>query len=179
MNDTILAINKPAPDFKAPAFQNGSVDNHISLQDYRGKWVLVFFYPLDFTFVCPTELFELGEMHEEFEKVNCQILGISVDSVYSHQAWAEADKRVGNLKYPLISDIKKEISLAYKVLHDDGVSLRGAFIIDPDGILQSIMINNLPVGRSPKELLRLVKAFQTGDLCPVNWNHGEKTLGKT
>jgi len=177
MNDTVLAVNKPAPDFSAPSFYKGAIDHNISLKDFRGKWVLLFFYPLDFTFVCPTELFELGEMQEEFEKENCQVLGVSVDSVYSHQAWAQADERVKGIGYPLISDIKKEISLAYDVLHDDGVSLRGAFIIDPDGVLQSIMINNLSVGRSAKELLRLVKAFKTGDLCPASWKKGDKTLG--
>lgn len=178
MCENKLNINQLAPDFTAPAFFEGSVNHNISLKDYRGKWILLFFYPLDFTFVCPTELFELGEHLEEFKKVNCQILGVSVDSVYSHQAWANSDERVKNLNYPLISDIKKEISNAYNVLHEDGVSLRGAFLIDPNGILQSMMINNLSVGRSAKELLRLVKAFQTGELCPASWNKGEKTLGK-
>lgn len=173
-----LAVNHPAPGFTAQAFHEGSVDYKISLSDYKGKWVLLFFYPLDFTFVCPTELFELGEMRKEFEKHNCQILGVSIDSVFSHQAWAKADKRVAGLGFPMIADLKKEISEAYGVLHEGGMSLRGSFIIDPEGVLQSFTVNNLPVGRNIKEHLRLVKAFQTGELCPVNWEHGQGTLGK-
>jgi peroxiredoxin (alkyl hydroperoxide reductase subunit C) len=174
----ILAIGKPAPDFTAPAYQDGSIDKKVALKDYQGKWVLLFFYPLDFTFVCPTELVELGKMQSEFEKANCQIIGASIDSVFSHQAWAKDDKRIADIKFPIVSDLTKEISFNYNVLHDDGMSLRGAFIIDPDGMLQSMTVNNLPVGRNPQELLRTVKAFQTGDLCPVNWDEGKETLGK-
>ncbi len=173
-----LAIGKPAPDFTAPAFTKGSVDEKISLSDYKGKWVLLFFYPLDFTFVCPTELIELGKIREEFDKVNCQIIGASVDSVFSHKGWADADEQIAKLGFPLLSDLTKDISYDYGILHDDGMSLRGAFIIDPDGVLQSMTINNLPVGRNPQELLRTVKAFQTGDLCPVNWDERKATLGK-
>jgi peroxiredoxin (alkyl hydroperoxide reductase subunit C) len=173
-----LAIGQPAPNFTAPVYQNGSVDKKVSLEDYKGKWVLLFFYPLDFTFVCPTELYALGAMQDEFEKVNCQILGASIDSVFSHQAWAKSDPNIGKLKFPIISDLTKDISYHYGILHDDGMSLRGAFLIDPEGILQSMTVNNLPVGRNPEELLRTLKAFQTGDLCPVNWHAGEKTLGK-
>ena len=173
-----IRIGHPAPNFIAPAYRDGDVHKKVSLKEFRGKWVLLFFYPLDFTFVCPTELIHLGEMQEEFEKNNCQILGISIDSVYSHEAWAKADKRIGNIKFPMISDLTKEISKHYGILHEEGMSLRGAFIIDQNGILQSMTINNLPVGRNPEELLRTLKAFQTGDLCPVGWNEGEKTLGK-
>ncbi len=173
-----LAIGKPAPEFTAPAYHKGNIDGKVSLADFRGKWVLLFFYPLDFTFVCPTELIELGEMKDEFDKANCQIIGASIDSVFSHKGWADADDRIAKLDFPIISDLTKEISFDYGILHDDGMSLRGAFIIDPDGILKSMTINDLPVGRNIEELLRTVKAFQTGDLCPVNWNQGEKTLGK-
>jgi len=173
-----LSIGSFAPDFSAPAYQNGNVNGHVSLSSFRGKWVLLFFYPLDFTFVCPTELIKLGEMQEEFEKHNCQILGVSVDSVYSHEAWAKADSKIGAIRFPLISDLTKDISADYNVLHEDGMSLRGAFLIDPEGILQSMVVNNLPVGRNSEELLRTLKAFQTGDLCPVNWNEGKETLGK-
>lgn len=173
-----LAVDYPAPDFKAQAYHDGSIDHHLSLSDYRGKWVLLFFYPLDFTFVCPTELVELGKMREDFEKENCQILGVSVDSVYSHMNWAEADKKIKDLGFPLISDLTKEISDAYGVLHRDGMSLRGAFLIDPDGILQSYTVNNANVGRNASEILRTLKAFKTGDLCPASWDKGKDTLGK-
>lgn len=173
-----LSIGKPAPQFTVPAYTNGSLDGKISLNDYKGKWVLLFFYPLDFTFVCPTELYQLGAMHKEFKESNCQILGISVDSVHSHKAWAEKDEKIGKLGFPLLSDMTKDVSFDYNVLHDDGMSLRGAFLIDPDGILQSMTVNNLPVGRNCEEILRTLRAFQTGDLCPVNWKKGDKTLGK-
>ena len=173
-----LAIGKPAPDFTVPAYEKGSLDGKVSLSDYKGKWVLLFFYPLDFTFVCPTELYQLGDMRKEFEEANCQILGASIDSVHSHKAWAEKDPKIGSLGFPLLSDLTKDVSYDYGVLHDEGMSLRGAFIIDPDGVLQSMTVNNLAVGRNPEEILRTLKAFQTGDLCPVNWKKGDKTLGK-
>lgn len=176
--DSMLAIGEPAPTFTAPAYLKGSVNGKISLEDYKGKWVLLFFYPLDFTFVCPTELYELSAMQKEFEEANCQIIGASVDSVFSHQAWAEKDSKIGAIEFPIISDLNRDISYEYNVLHDEGMSLRGAFLIDPDGILQSMVINNLNVGRNAKELLRLVKAFQTGDLCPASWDTGKDTLGK-
>ncbi len=171
-------IGKPAPSFHASAFANGKIVDKVSLDDFQGKWVILFFYPLDFTFVCPTELIEMGELNGEFEKEDCQILGISVDSVHSHMNWAKADDRIAKLGFPLISDLNKEISFAYNVLHDDGMSLRGAFLIDPDGILQSMTVNNLSVGRNADELFRTLCAFKTGDLCPAKWVKGKKTLGK-
>ena len=174
----VLAVGKPAPKFTAPAYHQGNVEAEVSLDDMKGKWVLLFFYPLDFTFVCPTEIIQLNDMKSEFDAINCEIVAASIDSVFVHKGWADADERIANIKYPIISDLTKEISFDYGILHDDGMSLRGAFIIDPDGILRSMTINDLPVGRNPKELLRTIKAFQTGDLCPVNWKEGEKTLGK-
>lgn len=174
----VLAIGKPAPSFTAGAYHNGNIDLKISLSDYRGKWVLLFFYPLDFTFVCPTELIELGKMQEEFEAEGCQILGASVDSVHSHKGWADADERIKNIGFPILSDMTKELSFDYGVLHDEGMSLRGSFLIDPEGILQSMTVNNLPVGRNVEEHLRTLRAFKTGDLCPVNWEQGKDTLGK-
>ena len=170
-----LQIGKPAPDFEMDGFYKGEKKKY-ELKDYKGKWVILFFYPLDFTFVCPTELVELSKRHGEFEEMNTQVLGVSVDSVYSHEAWL---KELGEFSYPLLSDMTKEVSFNYNVLlGEEGVSLRGAFIIDPDGILQCYMVNNLGVGRNVDELKRLVEAFQTGDLCPVGWNKGKKTLGK-
>ncbi len=175
-----LKIGHPAPNFTASAYipSSDNVEGKISLSDFKGKWVLLFFYPLDFTFVCPTELIKLGEMAEEFKKNNCQIISASVDSTFSHQAWLKQDSRLKNISFPMIADLTKEVGFEYSVIHDDGIHLRGAFLIDPDGVLQSMTVNNLPVGRNPEELLRTLKAFQTGELCPVNWNKGEKTLGK-
>ena len=175
-----LQIGQPAPDFTVSAYlpEKDDVDAKVSLSDYRGKWVLLFFYPLDFTFVCPTELVKLAEMQEEFAENNCQILSASIDSPFVHQAWLKADKRLSGIKFPMLSDMDKMLGLDYNTIHDDGMHFRGAFIIDPDGVLQSMTVNNLPVGRNPEELLRTLKAFQTGDLCPVEWHEGEETLGK-
>jgi peroxiredoxin 2/4 len=136
----------------------------------------LFFYPLDFTFVCPTELTKLSDMTADFEDNDAKVLGVSVDSVYSHQAWL---KELGDFNYPLLSDITKRVSRDYNVLLDsEGVSLRGAFIIDPDGVLRAQVVNDLPVGRNIDEILRTLTAFQTGDLCPVGWTKGSETLGK-
>lgn len=170
-----LKINSQAPDFITDGYFKGEKKKY-SLKDYEGKWKILFFYPLDFTFVCPTELLELSKRYKEFEKLNIQVLGISVDSVYAHEAWL---KDLGELNYPLLSDITKQISTDYNVLiEEEGISLRGAFIINPEGILKSYTVNDVAIGRSIDELLRLVRAFQTGDLCPVGWKKGKKTLGK-
>lgn len=170
-----LQIGKKAPSFKMEGYYKGD-KKHYHLEDFKGKWVVLFFYPLDFTFVCPTELLELSKKHSEFEKINAQVLGVSVDSVYSHEAWL---KELGDLEYPLLSDITKQVSYSYNVLlEEEGISLRGAFIIDPDGMLKSYTVNDVTIGRNVDELVRLIKAFQTGDLCPVGWHEGEKTLGK-
>lgn len=170
-----IQIGKPAPEFELEGSFRGEKKKYASA-DYKGKWVVLFFYPLDFTFVCPTELIELSKKHAEFEKINTQVLGISVDSVYSHEAWL---KELGDLNYPLLSDLTKKTSRDYNVLlAEEGISLRGAFIIDPDGILKCYLVNDLAVGRNPDELIRLIQAFQTGDLCPVGWQKGGKTLGK-
>lgn len=175
-----LRIGDRVPYFSSPAYlpETDDVNGRVSLGDYQGKWVLLFFYPLDFTFVCPTELIKLAEMHEEFKKANCEIVAASVDSAFSHQAWLKADKRLSGIKFPIIADLTQELARDFNVLHNDGVHLRGSFLIDPDGVLQSMIVNNLPVGRNPEELLRTLKAFQTGDLCPVAWSEGQETLGK-
>ena len=170
-----LQVGQKAPDFMMEGYFKGDKKRY-SLADYKGKWTLLFFYPLDFTFVCPNELVELSKRHKDFEEVNTQVLGVSVDSVYSHEAWL---KELGDFNYPLLSDMTKEVSFDYNVLlPEEGISLRGAFLIDPDGVLQCYMVNNLAVGRNVDELLRLIRAFQTGDLCPVGWNKGKETLGK-
>lgn len=167
-------IGKPAPEFTAQAYVNGEI-KEVSLADSKGKWTILFFYPLDFTFVCPTEILGFQEKIEEFRKANVEIIGASVDSVYSHKQWCESS--LGKLSFPLISDISHRISRDYGVLIEEkGISLRGAFIIDPDGNLRSYVVNDLSVGRSVDELLRTVQAFQTGSNCPVNWKPGQATL---
>ncbi|MBY0449215.1 MAG: peroxiredoxin [Cyanobacteria bacterium] len=169
-------IGKPAPEFTSAAFTKGEI-KEVSLRDYRGKWVVLFFYPLDFTFVCPTEIQGFSEKIAEFNKLNAEILGCSVDSVYSHKAWSEG--ALGTINYPLISDINHRISRDYGVLLEEkGISLRGVFLIDPEGVLRSYVVNDLTVGRNVEEILRIVQAFQTGELCPVGWKPGQPTLGK-
>lgn len=184
-NTTFPAISKLAPEFKGQAVINGHFKD-IQLSDYKGKYVVLFFYPLDFTFVCPTELIAFNEKLEEFQKLNTEIIGCSTDSVYSHLAWINTPRKqggLGGLKYPLLSDFSKEISRRYGILIDDngGVALRGLFIIDREQNLRQITINDLPVGRSVDEVLRLIKAYQFveehGEVCPANWN--EKTNPNT
>lgn len=169
-----VRVGNPVPDFTLEAYFKGDFKK-VSLSDYKGKWKLLFFYPLDFTFVCPTEILELSEKAEEFEKLNTQVLLASIDSVHSHKAWS---KEIGDLAFPMLSDLNKELSLMFNILHDDGMSLRGAFVIDPDNVLQAAIVHNLPVGRNIDEIKRVIGAFQTGELCPVGWTKGGKTLGK-
>lgn len=169
-------IGKHAPEFKTQALVDGEI-KEVALTDYRGKWTVLFFYPLDFTFVCPTEIQGFNQNLDAFNKLNTQILGCSVDSVYSHKEWSAGS--LGKLNYPLLSDISHRISRDYGVLIEEkGISLRGAFIIDPQGILRSYVVNDLAVGRNVDEVVRLLQAFQSGELCPVGWKPGEKTLGK-
>jgi len=174
-------IGKPAPHFSAPAAKDGEIVE-ISLDDYKGKWLVLFFYPLDFTFVCPTELVAFSDAAEQFKAVNAELLGCSVDSVHTHLAWTRTPRSeagVGELNYPLLSDISKEIAAAYDVLIGD-VALRGVFIIDPEGTVQSATINNLDVGRSVAAVLRTLKGYQyaakTGDVCPANWEEGQEGM---
>jgi len=170
-----LQIGNQVPTFDMEGYFKGNKQRY-ALKDFKGKWVVLFFYPLDFTFVCPTELVELSKRHKEFEEMNTQVLGVSVDSVYSHEAWL---KDLGDLEYPLLSDITKEVSADYNVLlHEAGISLRGTFIIDPDGVLKSYTVNDNSVGRNVDELKRTLQALQTGELCPINWSPGKGTLGK-
>ncbi|XP_075715213.1 peroxiredoxin-2 [Rhinoderma darwinii] len=176
-------IGKPAPDFQATAVVNGEF-KELKLSDYRGKYVVLFFYPLDFTFVCPTEIVAFSERAEEFRKIGCEVVGASVDSHFSHLAWTNVPRKQGGLgpmNIPLLSDLKHTISKDYGVLkEEDGVAYRGLFIIDNKGILRQITINDLPVGRSVDEVLRLVQAFQFtdqhGEVCPAGWKPGSRTI---
>ncbi len=170
-------VGEPAPSFTLEAVV-GKEFKKVSLADYRGKWVVLFFYPLDFTFVCPTEIKGFNAALDTFKEKNAVILGASVDSKWSHKAWIERGD-LGELKYPLLSDFKKETARQYGILDErEGVALRGLFIIDDKGVLQYLSVNNLSVGRSIDETLRILEALQTGELCPLNWKPGQKTLGK-
>ena len=176
-------VQKEAPAFTATAVIDEQFKS-ISLADYQGKYVCLFFYPLDFTFVCPTEIIAFSEKAAEFEKRNCQLLGVSVDSHFSHLAWIKTprvDGGLGNLKYPLVSDLTKKISRDYGVLLEDaGVALRGLFLIDTKGIVRHLLINDLPLGRSTDEALRVLDALQFvekhGEVCPANWQPGAMSM---
>ena len=170
-------VGEPAPNFTLDAVV-GKEFKKISLTDYRGKWVVLFFYPLDFTSVCPTEIKGFNQALDSFSELNAVVLGASVHSKFSHLAWiARGD--LGDLKYPLLADFKKEVAERYGILDDkEGAALRGLFIIDPDGVLQYQLVHNLSVGRSVEETLRVLEALQTGELCPIGWHKGDKTLGK-
>jgi peroxiredoxin (alkyl hydroperoxide reductase subunit C) len=152
----------------------------VSLSDYKGKWLVLFFYPLDFTFVCPTEITALSDRLDEFKELNAEVLGVSTDSVYSHRAWIKTPREengIAGLKYPLAADMLHTVSRDYGVLvEDQGIALRGLFIIDPEGILKYSVINSLNIGRSVDETLRVLEALQTGGLCPADWKPGKPLL---
>jgi peroxiredoxin 2/4 len=179
-----LRVGQSAPDFTATAVYDQEFQE-IKLSHYRGKYVVVFFYPLDFTFVCPTEITAFSDRYAEFKSLNTEVLGISVDSEFSHLAWIQTDRKsggVGDLHYPLVSDLKKEISAAYNVLEPNaGVALRGLYIIDQEGVIQYATVNNLAFGRSVDETLRILQAIQhvqsnPDEVCPAGWTPGAQTM---
>ena len=179
-----LRVGQAAPDFTATAVVDQEFKT-IKLSEYKGKYVILFFYPLDFTFVCPTEIIAFSDRFDEFKSINTEVLGVSVDSEFSHLAWIQSDRKaggIGDLNYPLVSDIRKEISAAYNVLDPvAGVALRGLFIIDKDSIIQHATINNLSFGRSVDETLRTLKAIQyvqahPDQVCPAGWQPGDQTM---
>ncbi len=168
-------VGQCAPEFTLEGVVGEDFKN-ISLSDYKGKWVVLFFYPLDFTFICPTEITEFSKRDGDFKALKAQVLGVSIDSKFSHKAWL---KDLGKLNYPLLSDVTKEVSRQYGVLLEDkGFALRGTFIIDPEGKVRYQLVHDLGIGRSIEEILRVLNALQTGELCPVEWKPGKKTLGK-
>jgi peroxiredoxin 2/4 len=177
-------VGLSAPTFKLKSTKNATSPRdlgfEISLEDYRGKWLVFFFYPLDFTFVCPTEILALSDRYEEFTSLNADILGCSTDSVYSHFAWINTprDKNgIGGIKYPLAADYKKEVARAYGVLNEaEGRAQRGLFIIDPEGVLRYTTVTADNIGRSVEETLRVLQALQTGSLCPAEWKPGKQVL---
>jgi alkyl hydroperoxide reductase subunit AhpC len=184
----MVMVGTPAPDFRGTAVIGGpsatlNPDNafkEISLGELRGKWVVLFFYPLDFTFVCPTEIASFGTAYEDFRDLDAEVIGVSTDSKHSHLAWRRQEDKLKSLPFMLLADNTKQIARAYGVLKEEtGYALRGTFIIDPDGILQYMVVHNEDVGRSIEETKRVLEALQTGELCPCNWQKGEATLSET
>ncbi|KAJ6532896.1 thioredoxin-like protein [Mycena vulgaris] len=180
----VALVQRPAPGFTAATVVDGVFED-ISLSDYLGKWVVLLFYPMDFTFVCPTEILAFNDAIPALKDINTVVLGISTDSKYSHLAWSTQPRKQGglgpDLKLPLVADRNMSIARDYGVLlEEEGIALRGLFIIDPQGVLRQITVNDLPVGRSVEETVRLVKAFQFtdqyGEVCPANWTEGSKTM---
>ncbi|MFC4776886.1 peroxiredoxin [Paenibacillus sp. GCM10023252] len=174
-------VGRPAPDFTMEtATGNGQDFATASLSDYKGKWLVLFFYPLDFTFVCPTEITALSLAADQFKGLNTEILGVSVDSKHSHKAWINTpvnDNGLGQLNFPLAADITKQVARDYGVLiEEEGIALRGLFIIDPEGELKYQVVNHNDVGRSVDETLRVLQALQSGGLCPMNWKPGQANL---
>jgi alkyl hydroperoxide reductase subunit AhpC len=170
----MIKVGQPAPEFLLEGAFNGKFKKY-GLKDFKNKWLVVFFYPLDFTFICPTEIREFSTMYKDFQKAGAEVVGVSVDSVHSHKAWVEGS--LGKINFPLLSDFHKEMSREYDVLiEEEGVALRGTFIIDPKGIIKYVVVSDNDVGRSATETLRVVKALQTGKLCQAEWQPGQKTL---
>ena len=178
-----LRVGQMAPDFTATAVVDQEF-KEISLSQYRGKYVVLFFYPLDFTFVCPTEITAFSDRYADFSAKNTEVLAVSVDSKYSHLAWIQTPRNqggIGDLAYPLVADLKKEICAAYNVLNEDGEADRGLFIINPQGMVMHMTINKAPVGRNVDETLRVLQAYQyveanPDEVCPANWTPGDKTM---
>jgi peroxiredoxin (alkyl hydroperoxide reductase subunit C) len=174
-------VGHRAPDFDMPSTKNiEKLNENVKLSDYSGRWLVLLFYPLDFTFVCPTELTTFSDRYEDFQGIGAEVVGVSTDSVHSHRAWLKTPRDKGgveNLRYPLASDITKSVARDYGVLIEDkGVALRGLFVIDPEGVLRYAVVHDLNVGRSADETLRVIQALQTGGLCQADWRPGQETL---
>ena len=174
-------VGKQAPDFTMETVTgDGKEFGKVSLSDYKGKWLVLFFYPLDFTFVCPTEITALSHAASQFKELDTEILGVSIDSIHTHKAWINTpinDNGLGKLEFPLAADITKSVARDYGVLiEEEGIALRGLFIIDPEGELKYEVVNHNDVGRSVEETLRVLQALQSGGLCPMNWKPGDKNL---
>jgi peroxiredoxin (alkyl hydroperoxide reductase subunit C) len=174
-------VGQPAPSFDMPSTKNiEKLNENVQFDDYKGRWLVLLFYPLDFTFVCPTELTSFSDRYDDFEGIGAAVIGVSTDSVHSHRAWLKTPRDKGGvegLRYPLASDITKTVARDYGVLIEDkGVALRGLFVIDPEGTLRYAVIHDLNVGRSADETLRVIQALQTGGLCQADWRPGQETL---
>mgnify|MGYP000912041366 CR=1 FL=1 len=177
----LVKVGEPAPFFEMPSTRNlDTLEEVVTLDDYRGKWLVLFFYPYDFSFVCPTEILAFSDRYDEFLALGSDILGVSTDSVYSHRAWLQTPQEKNGIqgtKFILGSDTTHSVSKAYGVLvQDEGVAQRGLFIIDPEGVLQYSVVHNMNIGRSVSETLRVLEALQAGGMCGANWEPGEDTL---
>lgn len=176
-------VQQPAPAFKAQSVMPDGTFKEASLASYRGKYIVLFFYPLDFTFVCPTEIIAFSDANARFAERNVQLLSCSIDSHFTHLAWRErprAEGGLGKIEFPMLADLDKKIASDYGVLLPNGIALRGLFLIDKEGIVRHQMVNDLPLGRSVDETLRLVDALQHfekhGEVCPANWKQGDLTI---
>jgi peroxiredoxin (alkyl hydroperoxide reductase subunit C) len=182
-----VLVGKQAPEFTATAVKKGEIIENFSLSDFKGKYVVLFFYPLDFTFVCPTELHAFSDKLDEFEKRNVEVIGVSIDSHFSHLAWLNTPKSKGGIEgvaYPIVSDLNKTISADYDVLVEGaGIAYRGLFLLDKAHVVRHQVVNDLPLGRNVTETLRMVDALQFtekhGEVCPANWNQGDKSMKPT
>ncbi len=178
---TLAKVGQPAPDFNMPSTKNmETLDENVKLSDYKGKWLILMFYPLDFTFVCPTELIHFSDRLDEFQGVGAEVVGVSTDSVHSHRAWLKTpqDKNgIEGVKYPIASDVGGKLAKAYNILVEEAnIALRGLFIINPEGVLQYSVIHDLNIGRSVDETLRVLQGLQTGGLCSADWKPGQENL---
>ncbi len=185
MNDRVIGVGQPFPGFDLTATVSTDVSESIENafkdlsyeKDYKGKWLVLFFYPKDFTFVCPTEIKAFGDLYSDFKDRDCEVLTASVDSEFVHLAWRKDNENLHDLPFPMLADIKRELSGELGIIDQNaGVSQRATFIIDPDGIVRHISVNDLNVGRNPKEIMRVLDALQTDELCPCNWKKGDDTL---
>lgn len=176
----MLSVRDTFPEFKLQSvvsLEKGKEFAELSHKTFAGKWLVVFFWPLDFTFVCPTEIAEFGKKNGEFKDRDAQVLGVSTDSHFTHLAWRKDHDDLRNLPFPMMADLKRDLSSACGILHpDDGVALRATFIVDPQGVIRWVSVNDLKVGRNVDEVLRILDALQTDELCPCNWKDGDATL---
>ncbi len=178
---TLAKVGQPAPDFNMPSTKDiDTLKENVKLADYKGKWLILLFYPLDFTFVCPTELIHFSDRLEEFQGVGAEVVGVSTDSVHSHRAWLKTPQDqngIAGVKYPIASDTGGKLAKAYNILVEDAnIALRGLFIINPEGVLQYSVIHDLNIGRSVDETLRVLQGLQTGGLCAADWTPGQENL---
>lgn len=179
-------VTKEAPNFKAQTVFDNNEIKELELSSYRGKYVVLFFYPLDFTFVCPSEIIAFDKALEQFKEKNAEVIGVSIDSQFTHYAWKNTPVEkggIGQIRYPLVADLNKNISRDYGVLLDDSVALRGLFLIDREGIVRHALVNDLPLGRNVDEALRVLEALRFtekhGEVCPANWREGEEAMKPT
>ncbi len=176
----MLTVRDTFPEFRilsTVSVEPGKEFRTVSHTDYAGQWMVVFFWPKDYTFVCPTEIGEFGRRNADFARLNAQVLGVSIDNEYVHLNWRKSHPEIKNLPFPMVADVKRELSSALGILHkEDGVPLRATFIVDPDGIIRHVSVNDLDVGRNVEDVVRVLSALQTGELTPCNWTPGEATL---